>query len=224
MKIKGKLQRLLLISSLSPLLLSSGIFLLLLLGLGDHFASDTKDFLGEQSNEHLQSLIRNFELVAQKNFQLAEWVVVSQLHAIDRTLNEGEKIDFSQGNQENNYTIKPVKKLLDVKLEALSDAFLQLREKSSNLILRQYVTFNSGRSYYLSPGQLKLTPVKLSDQEWLESAYQKSTAVRSLVKETQKHSLNLAIGSPLQNSSVTTVGSAVVVSLDDLIPMIGICF
>ena len=86
MKIKGKLQYLLLVASLFPLLLISGLFLLLLRGLGDHFASDTKGFLVEQSHDHLQSMIRDSELLVRKNFQLFDWVLDGQIHEIKHKL------------------------------------------------------------------------------------------------------------------------------------------
>lgn len=193
---------------------------MLLFGLGAHFASDTKEVLIEQSHGHLKSLIRDSGLLVQQNFQLIDWVLAGQVQEIELRFRERENSHSSQDISKNNLKIisnNSETTLTEANLKSLSEGLQQLKRKAPDLILRQYIAFTSGRSYFLPSGQIEIIPVDLSDQEWLAKTFQSRAIIRTLVNDPQRHSLNLVIGVPLQTSDGATWGvTAVEVSLSNL--------
>lgn len=219
MNIRGKLRQLLLAATLLPLLLSSGIFLVMLSGLGAHFASDTKDALTEQAYGHLNSLIRDSELLVQQKFQLIDWVTAGQIQEIQRSFPGEQNRNSAQAAQQDNLIIakNSAGALTAEKLKSLGDVFYQLSRKSPGLILRQYVAFTPDQGYFLPSTETEMVPVDLSDREWLQKTFQNRTRIRVLVKDANSRSLNLVIGVPLPGRDGTICGvTAVELSLDDL--------
>ena len=222
MNIKNKLRRLLLASSLLPLLLSSSLLLALLLGLGGHFANDIKTFLVKQSHSHLQSIIRDSELLVRKNFQLVDWVVEGQAYAVNHRMHKAEASNLQQKHQSNMskngslFTGLPPSELA---LSSLGKDFQSLREKAPELISRQSVTFTSGPSYSLSSVQEEMVPVDLSGQKWLEKIQKNHGYLRFLINDLPNRSVNLVVKTSLQDSEGAVWGAtAVEVPLANLIP------
>lgn len=201
MKIRSKLQRLLLVTTLLPLLISSGIFLLLLSGLGTHFASDTKKILTDQSHKHLQTLIRDSGNLIQQKLQLINWVVTGQVHELEH--NSTSRVTEQSFNRET--------------LNALGQAFQHIRKRAPELILRQYVVFTSSQGYVLPPEQTGMLPVDLANQHWLAKTLSRREFNKQLVKDISNSSLNLVISAPFYNSSGELRGlTAIEVSLQKL--------
>lgn len=224
MNIKDKLRRLLLASSLFPLLISSSLLLALLLGLGGHFANDIKTFLVKQSHSHLQTIIQDSEILVRKNFQLVDWVLDGQAYVVKQRKRKEKSTNLQQEDQSDlskNSSLFAGSPPSEMDLSSLGKDFQLLRKKAPELISRQYVTFTSGPSYFLSSVQEEMVPIDLSGQRWLEKILKSHRPLRFLVDDVPNHSLSLVVGTSLQDSEGTIWGAtAVEVPLANLISSI----
>lgn len=200
MTIRSKLRNLLLVATLTPLLVCSLIFGVMLLGLGTHLAEDTKNYLVEQSHGYLGSLIRDADLLVKKDFQIIDWILASQKHEVEQRITHNAQETITD------------------KLESLTSTFLQLREKSPGLILRQYLLLSSGKNYILSENSSKIIPFDLSEHQWLSQAIVNHASTRKLIEDPLDQSLNLLIGLPIYSDDKSLLGmTAAEISLDRLL-------
>lgn len=199
MTIRSKLRTLLLAATLIPLFTCSMLFGVILLGLGTHLAEDTKKYLVEQSHGYLRAMMKDADQLIQKDFQLIDWILVSQKNEIEQRI----------ASRANDTTIQ--------NLESLIPVFLQLREKIPGLVVRQYLILPSGRSYVLSENSSQIIRSDLIEEKWFNWDIANQTLFRSLVKGPQNKSLHLLIGIPLYVDEGLPRGmTAVEVSLNNL--------